>query len=159
MPFMKMRSIARLDFIDSIIGNNFTLDTGWRTSQPWTFQPQTSSPDLSTIGVSTMNYSTPDFSTMIFWTMGLKSSWLKSLALKRPGLNLGVEKSRVEMSFNISEHGHIIDGSNRIKTYKSFDRKNAISKKVWPYWKIDVVSYLSHYLRRWSNSFQDPSQT
>ena len=27
MPFMKMRSIARLDFIDSIIGNNFTLDT------------------------------------------------------------------------------------------------------------------------------------
>ena len=27
MPFMKMRSIARLDLIDSIIGNNFTLDT------------------------------------------------------------------------------------------------------------------------------------
>ena len=31
---------------------------------------------------------------------GLKSSWLKSLGLKGPGLNLGVEKSRVEMSFN-----------------------------------------------------------
>ena len=31
---------------------------------------------------------------------GLKSSWLKSLGLKGPGLKLGVEKSRVEMSFN-----------------------------------------------------------
>ena len=31
----------------------------------------------------------------------LKSSWLKSLGLKGPGLKLGVEKSRVEMSFNL----------------------------------------------------------
>ena len=31
----------------------------------------------------------------------LKSSWLKSLGLKGPGLNLGVEKSGVEMSFNL----------------------------------------------------------
>ena len=32
--------------------------------------------------------------------LGLKSSWLKSLGLKGLGLKLGVEKSRVEMSFN-----------------------------------------------------------
>ena len=32
---------------------------------------------------------------------GLKSSWLKSLGLKGPGLKLGVEKSGVEMSFNL----------------------------------------------------------
>ena len=69
---------------------------------------------------------------MKFWTMGLKSSWLKSLALKRPGLNLGVEKSRVEMSFNISEHGHIIDGSNRIKTYKILIEKMQFQKKFGP---------------------------
>ena len=31
---------------------------------------------------------------------GLKSSWLKSPGLKGLGLKLGVEKSRVEMSFN-----------------------------------------------------------
>ena len=30
----------------------------------------------------------------------LESSWLKNLELKGPGLNLGVEKSRFEMSFN-----------------------------------------------------------
>ena len=30
----------------------------------------------------------------------LKSSWLKSLGLKGLGLKLGVEKSKVEMSFN-----------------------------------------------------------
>ena len=32
---------------------------------------------------------------------GVESSWLKSLALKGPGLKLGVEKSGVEMSFNL----------------------------------------------------------
>jgi hypothetical protein len=31
---------------------------------------------------------------------GFESSWLKNLGLKGPGLNLGVEKSGVEMSFN-----------------------------------------------------------
>ena len=44
------------------------------------------------------------------FALGLKSSWLKSLGLKSPGLEsswlkspglkLGVEKSRVEMTFN-----------------------------------------------------------
>ena len=33
----------------------------------------------------------------------MKSSWFKSLGLKGPGLKLGVEKSRVEMSFNPTE--------------------------------------------------------
>ena len=32
--------------------------------------------------------------------LGQKSSWLKYSCLKRQGLKLGVEKSRVEMSFN-----------------------------------------------------------
>ena len=32
---------------------------------------------------------------------GLESSWLKSLGLKGLGLKLGVEKSGVEMSFNL----------------------------------------------------------
>ena len=86
------------------------LVKGWRTSQPRTFQPQASTQDLSTPDFSTLNFPTPDFSTMNFWipwfknswlkSPGLKSSWLKSLGLKGPGLKLGVEKSRVEMSFN-----------------------------------------------------------
>ena len=33
-------------------------------------------------------------------SLGLKSSWLKSLGLTGPELKLGVEKSKVEMSFN-----------------------------------------------------------
>ena len=35
--------------------------------------------------------------------LGLKSSWLKSLGLKGLGLKLGVEKSGVEMSFNLQK--------------------------------------------------------
>ena len=34
-------------------------------------------------------------------SLGLKSSWSKSLGLKGSGLNLGVEKSGVKMSFNL----------------------------------------------------------
>ena len=37
------------------------------------------------------------------FALGLKSSWLKSPGLKDLGLKLGVEKSGVEMSFNLSE--------------------------------------------------------
>ena len=44
--------------------------------------------------------------------MGLKSSWLKSLGLKGPGLKLGVEKSRVEMSFNNSNGLEEIQSKN-----------------------------------------------
>ena len=45
-----------------------------------------------------LGISTPDFSTPWFknWGLGLKGP-----GLKRPGLKLGVEKSRVEMSFNL----------------------------------------------------------
>ena len=35
------------------------------------------------------------------FALGLKSSWLKSPRLKGLGLKLGVEKSGVEMSFNL----------------------------------------------------------
>ena len=35
--------------------------------------------------------------------LGLKSSWLKNLGLKGLGLKLEVEKSGVEMSFNLLE--------------------------------------------------------
>ena len=35
--------------------------------------------------------------------LGLKSSWLKSPGLKGLGLKLGVEKSGVEMSFNLAK--------------------------------------------------------
>ena len=87
MPFMKMRSIARLDLIDSIIGYNFTLDTGWRTSQPWTFQPQTLTPDCSTLDFSTMNFSTSWFKNSWLKSLGSKSLGLKgSTGLKSPGL-------------------------------------------------------------------------
>ena len=68
--------------------------TGWRTFQPRTFQPQASTPDLSTPDLST-----PDFSTMNFSTPDI-STMLKCLGLKGPALKLGVDKSRVEMSFN-----------------------------------------------------------
>ena len=35
------------------------------------------------------------------FALGLKSSWLKNPGLKDLGLKRGVEKSRVEMSFNL----------------------------------------------------------
>ena len=50
--------------------------------------------------ISTPDFSAPDFSTMNFSIPWFKNSWLKSPGLKGPGLELGVEKSRVEMSFN-----------------------------------------------------------
>ena len=69
-----------------------------------------STPDVSTLDFSTMNFPTPDFSTPYLGlespglrSLGLKSSWLKSLGLKDLGLKVGVEKSRVEMSFNREE--------------------------------------------------------
>ena len=37
------------------------------------------------------------------FALGLKSSWLKNPGLKGLGLKVGVEKSRVEMSFNLEE--------------------------------------------------------
>ena len=37
----------------------------------------------------------------LLFDLGLKGSWLKSLGLKGLGLKLGVEKSGVEMSFNL----------------------------------------------------------
>ena len=48
-----------------------------------------------------MNFSTPWFKNSWLKSPGLKNSWLKSLGLKGPGLKLGVEKSGVEMSFNL----------------------------------------------------------
>ena len=78
---------------------------GWRTSQPRTFQPQTSTPDFLIMNFSIPDFSIPDFSTMNFGTIELKSSWLKSLGLKGPGLKRGIEKSRVEMSFNLHRVG------------------------------------------------------
>ena len=97
---------------------NGPLLTGWRTFQPQTFQPQASTLDLSTPDFSTMNFPTPDFSIMNFSIMnfsimnfstpdfstqspGLESSWLTNLGLNDTGLKLEVEKSGVEMFFNL----------------------------------------------------------
>ena len=63
---------------------------GWRKSQPQTFLPQNSTPNCST-----MKFSIPWFKNSWLKSPRLKSSWLSSL-----GLNFGVEKSGVEISFN-----------------------------------------------------------
>ena len=49
------------------------------------------------------DFSTPWFKNSWLKSPGLKISWLKSLGLKGLGLKLGVEKSRVEMSFNLNQ--------------------------------------------------------
>ncbi len=46
-----------------------------------------------------MNCSTPRFKNSWLKGLGLESSWLKNL-----GLKIGVEKSGVEMSFNLQKH-------------------------------------------------------
>ena len=50
--------------------------------------------------ISNPDFSTPDFSTVNFSTPRFKKSWLKSSWLKSLGMKPGVDKSRVEMSFN-----------------------------------------------------------
>ena len=57
---------------------------------------------------------------------GLESSWLKNLGLKGPGLKLGVEKSRVEMSFNL----HIVHLD--LDPYKSW-------LQYWHYWLLKRI--------------------
>ena len=50
---------------------------------------------------------------------GVGSSWFKSPGLKGLGLKLGVEKSRVEMSFN-----HLQDLNGEIDSIMTFDQCN-----------------------------------
>ena len=51
-----------------------------------------------------MNFLNPWFKNSWLISPGLKSLWLESLGLKGPGgLKIGVEKSRVEMSFNLTK--------------------------------------------------------
>ena len=56
--------------------------------------------EMSSLLKDIKDFSTPWFKNSWLKSPGLKISWLKSLGLKGLGLKLGVEKSRVEMSFN-----------------------------------------------------------
>ena len=85
--------------------NNFTLGK-WRFFCSLTHSGQFShiNPKLSklflTLDFSTSDFSTMNFSTPWFKNSGLNSTGLQSSWLKTPGLKLGIEKTRVDMSFN-----------------------------------------------------------
>ena len=70
--------------------------------QPQSFHPQTFQPCIFEVkGYFNPGLFSPTlFNHELFKTAQLKSPGLKSLCLKGPGLNLGVEESGVEISFN-----------------------------------------------------------
>ena len=79
-----------------------------------------------------MNFSTPWF----------KNSWLKSPGLKGLGLKLGVEKSGVEMSFNLDTILAIRSASSlSIAKTESTGPMRQLTTGVWGTLKVFKLSY------------------
>ena len=62
------------------------------------------------------------------FALGLKSSWLKSPGLKGLGLKLGVEKSGVEMSFNLTDMNVVIV----VLHLRLPEKKINMKRIIWP---------------------------
>ena len=90
-----------------------------------------------------MNVSTPWF----------KNSWLKSLGLKGPGLKLGVEKSRVVMSFNrllvcVSELATI---QKLIELQNNLPLKDYVIDEIFKNWYFVTKIVLTYCDKKCSN--------
>ena len=98
--------------------------------------------DISTPDFSTMNFSTPWLKNSWLKSPGLKSSWLKSLGLNGLGLKLGVEKSRVEISFNLDTILAIRSASSLgIAKTESTGPMRQLTSGVWRTLEVFKLSY------------------
>ena len=124
---------------------NACYNGGWKTSQSQTFLPQASTRKLSTPDFSIMNFSAPHFSIMNFSTPWLKtlwlkspvlkSLWLKSLGLKGPELNLGVEKSGVEIFLNPLQN-------HKLQVHSGHQNNSLISQIFLDHQKMTSINFV-----------------